>query len=248
MLTSFRFCVNFNPRSLHGERLAAATGYIRQEDISIHAPCTGSDATSNHDDVEDEISIHAPCTGSDALAPTEMITQRGISIHAPCTGSDRVTLSALHLLLISIHAPYTGSDTFFGYPSGISKRFQSTLPARGATQQRCVKQSRKKFQSTLPARGATRPRQYPRACLRDFNPRSLHGERRTFSVVMFFPPNFNPRSLHGERHAPQSFSGADEKFQSTLPARGATRPAIIFGGGRKISIHAPCTGSDTFSA
>ena len=56
---------------------------------------------------------------------------------------------------ISIHAPRTGSDDDEAANTKIV-RFQSTLPARGAT---AADASRKvldkKFQSTLPARGAT---------------------------------------------------------------------------------------------
>ena len=56
--------------------------------------------------------------------------------------------------------------------------------------------------------------------------------------------NFNPRSPHGERRCAFFVAQKVCKFQSTLPARGATcrpRPAEIMDG---ISIHAPRTGSD----
>ena len=57
--------------------------------------------------------------------------------------------------------------------------------------------------------------------------------------------DFNPRSPHGERHtfAPDAIT-CKGKFQSTLPARGATPPrwAELFSA--SISIHAPRTGSD----
>ena len=57
----------------------------------------------------------------------------------------------------------------------------------------------------------------------DFNPRSPHGERRpkprkTPTIVYF-----NPRSPHGERPArPFCRCSQIKRFQSTLPARGAT--------------------------
>ena len=124
-----------------------------------------------------------------------------------------------------------------------------------------------RFQSTLPARGATvhEGAHVPR--VGDFNPRSPHGERqgkRSFSVQAEY---FNPRSPHGERrrrtrpegfcprisiHAPRT--GSDESptysvdspptFQSTLPARGATLLQDADGNPGRISIHAPRTGSD----
>ncbi len=78
------------------------------------------------------------------------------------------------------------------------------------------------FQSTLPARGAT-----PQGCNqwtreRDFNPRSPHGERRKVAKKL----------------------AKNLEFQSTLPARGATLLLFCFRGCRRISIHAPRTGSD----
>ena len=56
---------------------------------------------------------------------------------------------------ISIHAPREGSDSPFMYGLVDSSIFLSTLPARGATRQRCQCAEADKFLSTLPARGAT---------------------------------------------------------------------------------------------
>ena len=102
-------------------------------------------------------------------------------------------------------------------------RFQSTLPARGATHSDKEEQQRAGFQSTLPARGATSPAP---AALRPspyFNPRSPHGERQIKRREHRRNGDFNPRSPHGERHEkPLAVSCGDLIFQSTLPARGAT--------------------------
>ena len=57
-----------------------------------------------------------------------------ISIHAPRTGSDRKLFRRkLFAALISIHAPRTGSDDAARCADGRVCKFQSTLPARGAT-------------------------------------------------------------------------------------------------------------------
>ena len=150
---------------------------------------------------------------------------------------------------------------------------------------------RLKFQSTLPARGATARSRRAADLLQHFNPRSPHGERHVASASgLVLKVDFNPRSPHGERratgmhpfsamrisiHAPRT--GSDglrpcavrpvRRFQSTLPARGATS---VVGGSNcfqndfnprsphgerhissyitqvciYISIHAPRTGSD----
>ena len=101
----------------------------------------------------------------------------------------------------------------------------------------------------------------------DFNPRSLHGERRLTSAsrhecreISIHAPctgsddfaathsrqgnDFNPRSLHGERRPSARSGGHGSRFQSTLPARGATKNRKKMRKRACISIHAPCTGSD----
>ena len=82
----------------------------------------------------------------------------------------------------------------------------------------------KRFQSTLPARGATVACEESQAVTIDFNPRSPHGERHARDAVarldddisihaprtgsdrkpLSYPfprKHFNPRSPHGERQA-----------------------------------------------
>ena len=99
--------------------------------------------------------------------------------------------------------------------------FQSTLPARGATSRRQSRQSRQQFQSTLPARGATRTATHKRR--RERFQSTLPARGATLVLL----------TLDKRR-----------KFQSTLPARGATTDGDAQAPPRKISIHAPRTGSD----
>ena len=102
------------------------------ENISIHAPRTGSDnGRVLEADALTIISIHAPRTGSDFrisqmgvhLAFQSTLPARGatfnfygqqsyeyISIHAPRTGSDDTLSRENRTITISIHAPRTGSD------------------------------------------------------------------------------------------------------------------------------------------
>ena len=105
------------------------------------------------------------------------------------------------------------------------------------------------------------------SAVRHFNPRSPHGERhwddinKAYSVYisihaprtgsdLTFPDfrirknNFNPRSPHGERRGGAGRKSRHAKFQSTLPARGATEISALAPSDREISIHAPRTGSD----
>ena len=127
---------------------------------------------------------------------------------------------------ISIHAPRTGSD----------RRRPHGAPRHG-------------FQSTLPARGATTNAAALEAALRDFNPRSPHGERRKEEGKPHKPEGISihaPRtgSDGGNTHANRYFVG----FQSTLPARGATSTSASSSPCLTISIHAPRTGGDQTGA
>ena len=101
---------------------------------------------------------------------------------------------------ISIHAPRTGSDRGSALRLRTQRGFQSTLPARGATNACAVFVATSNY----------------------FNPRSPHGERRVKFRLNLPHVDFNPRSPHGERHAQFLHLRFLFAFQSTLPARGAT--------------------------
>ena len=79
-----------------------------------------------------------------------------------------------------------------------------------------------------------------------FNPRSPHGERRQTRERAVAKKDFNPRSPHGERQAAERLGLKLKKFQSTLPARGATGLSEAYQRMEAISIHAPRTGSDSY--
>ena len=192
---------------------------------------------------------------------------------------------------ISTHAPRTGSDQRKSVKTHRWRIFQPTLPARGATAYSLWEQGKTiPFQPTLPARGAT-------TCdlpILQSNHISTHAPRTGSDTVMYLEDResyisthaprtgsdsnflvlvvgvnyFNPRSPHGERQATMMGSVARQKFQPTLPARGATISTTSVSctskhfnprsphGERQIrqidcrtpigiSTHAPRTGSDT---
>ena len=122
-----------------------------------------------------------------------------ISIHAPRVGSDTDARSELNSVEISIHAPRVGSDFSTYSVSGICLRFQSTLPAWGATTGGSRRTKVWKFQSTLPAWGATRLRPRIQLVCRI----SIHAPRvgsDTCALVSIASARyFNPRSPRGER-------------------------------------------------
>ena len=195
------------------------------------------------------------------------------------------------VLGISIHAPRTGSDAADYRANTADDKFQSTLPARGATRARVYARTFITFQSTLPARGATLYHSCLVVTIRNFNPRSPHGERRRDlrdlvcrRVISIHAPRTGSDRRYAAAgcemieisiHAPRTGSDragtfqpvTNSPFQSTLPARGATRrwrgrrkrkifqstlPARgattlspeILDSHKTISIHAPRTGSD----
>ena len=146
---------------------------------------------------------------------------------------------------ISIHAPRTGSDS---------------CPFRA-----CARLDL--FQSTLPARGATGNRRAWAALDLDFNPRSPHGERRSFPTPglsdvafqstlpargatarsgMYQTPawHFNPRSPHGERHDQHEILHRLRLISIHAPRTGSDAECPEDFAALPISIHAPRTGSD----
>ena len=214
--------------------------------ISIHAPRAGSDLRlSPLQRAEYMISIHAPRAGSDAIK-RRYINITAISIHAPRAGSDEGLWAGIGDKIISIHAPRAGSDPswppsshscwHFNPRSPCGERliilvmldlhpaFQSTLPVRGATRWPASPGYWPEFQSTLPVRGATFSTWHPSHCPSI----SIHAPRAG--------SDGHTVGLAGLRvlisiHAPRAGSdrwpfcplqGWVQKFQSTLPVRGAT--------------------------
>ena len=106
----------FNPRSPHGERPHDA--------CILPDSCFHFNPRSPHGERR--------CPHSISLVTAH------ISIHAPRTGSDNDLLRVRIYTTISIHAPRTGSDCREGVPNKAPRQFQSTLPARGATDGRAA--------------------------------------------------------------------------------------------------------------
>ena len=168
-----------------------------------------------------EISIHAPRTGSDASSHKRVLVQINFNPRSPHgerhgrngrgTGTPHFNPRSphgerlrrevpLHLLhRISIHAPRTGSDRASSRWRPLASNFNPRSPhgeRPGRTAQACALHNfnprsphgerpsirasatpPNTFQSTLPARGATSTLPARGATATNFNPRSPHGER-----------------------------------------------------------------------
>ena len=146
---------NFNPRSPHGERRVSMHTSRRRRKFQSTLPARGA-------------TRRCSCCGRMALfqstLPARGATRR---VRLPCAGRAYFNPRSPHgerrkrrqptrtATSISIHAPRTGSDRGAAGCGSRRRKFQSTLPARGATLDKCVPTRASRFQSTLPARGAT---------------------------------------------------------------------------------------------
>ena len=213
------------------------------------------------------VSIHAPRAGRDAVNCyvrycTEFQSTR------PARGATRRVTAIARLSDVSIHAPRAGRDARTALTM-LRQEFQSTRPARGATitDRARVHAINVMFQSTRPARGATKPFlrvsndsdvsiHAPRAgrdrdarsrtTYTGFNPRAPRGARRSVSDDFIGASCFNPRAPRGARRTTRIDQTHAARFQSTRPARGATRPARL-PPRSPVSIHAPRAGRDALS-
>ena len=122
--------------------------------------------------------------------------------------------------------------------------FQSTLPAWGATRAERL-YGRKVYFNPRSPHGERLVRGRTWMFFTNFNPRSPHGERQTIQKIQECKIYFNPRSPHGERQEVVINHSIHGKFQSTLPAWGATKYGGYLLMKTAISIHAPRMGSDS---
>ena len=166
---------------------------------------------------------------------------------------------------ISIHAPRTGSDTSCPTSRQRHSAFQSTLPARGATMSMSITIYPPSISIHAPRTGSDDERGGIAGEV-DFNPRSPHGERLGVTTTQEMlesisihaprtgsdpctkgggadPAHFNPRSPHGERHGACAVADTIKRFQSTLPARGATGHWVLTASTKQFQSTLPARGA-----
>ena len=216
--------------------------------ISIHAPREGSDV-HYPEETSALLAFQStlPARGATRKSPLVLVGILCISIHAPREGSDSYHRRRVVRILISIHAPREGSDSAREIELCTSCDFNPRSP-RGERRARArLLRPSRRFQSTLPARGATEQKRAKNWC----NSISIHAPREGSDGVRAIHPfpvaEFQSTlpARGATRISPRR--SANSEFQSTLPARGATserRRAQML---HDISIHAPREGSDVFS-
>ena len=151
------------------------------------------------------ISIHAPREGGDFPQLRELIDKTLFQSTPPARGATSYLRSTAVRLHISIHAPREGGDFQNFHHSTSCVQFQSTPPARGATQW--------SWRHTI---GHF-----------DFNPRPPRGGRLPLRRADRVREHI---SIHAPREGGDSgthlFCYSGDRFQSTPPARGATRQIV----------------------
>ena len=191
--------------------------------ISTHAPRTGSDhpaadkcAHSNHFNprsphgerpagqlgiaTENIISTHAPRTGSDAVGSVAGALGKDFNPRSPHGERRRPQRRRNQPKIISTHAPRTGSDVD-GAVDVVHLAISTHAPRTGSDSSPINLSSRSLAISTHAPRTGS-----------DFL--GIAKPHSTF--------DFNPRSPHGERRGGVAVAHISQRFQPTLPARGAT--------------------------
>ena len=223
--TKYREGADFNPRSPHGERRALRLWMQPDGHFNPRSP------------------------HGERRAVSSILHSYGISIHAPRTGSDSdFYIGDVGVVPISIHAPRTGSDQLGDNRLAGCVEFQSTLPVRGATSQGARKASVRGYFNPRSPHGERRAGSGGAAGTETISihaPRTgsdtdaVRRERLGIRISIHAPrtgsdhwervgmgadrTDFNPRSPHGERRRKAMYNIIVYEFQSTLPARGATR-------------------------
>ena len=114
----------------------------------------------------------------------------------PARGATRLIVSSRLARRISTHAPRTGSDEGCSSSAGTSRHFNPRSPHGERRHAARLYDGAVRFQSTLPARGATIYLQRRSNRLRYFNPRSPHGERLQ---DFYFSDSTDIISIHAPR-------------------------------------------------
>ena len=220
--------MHFNPRSPCGERRAKYNQSINTGIFQSTLPVRGATScrrtclrTSLH------FNPRSPC-GERHDGGIDYALNDRISIHAPRAGSDaEAGLILTQVRKFQSTLPVRGATATRLWNRTRWRSFQSTLPVRGATTMRMTKaRSARQFQSTLPVRGATRltgP-----GCRR--SPISIHAPRAGSDLPressMFNDQDFNPRSPCGERLGRVHFAGQPAPISIHAPRAGSDRGRI----------------------
>ena len=191
--------------------------------ISIHAPRTGSDGDGTALPCR-QANFNPRSPHGERPLPTPWSFGGAVHFNPRSPHGERLSAGRCPAIIRQDFNPRSphGERRSHWCAKSSAQRFQSTLPARGATYLTKDLEMLKVFQSTLPARGATQRRKNLMRQKQFQSTLPARGATQLYELGMLSPT----------------------QFQSTLPARGATHQRIPFCPDSCISIHAPRTGSD----
>ena len=167
-----------------------------------------------------------------------------ISIHAPLAGCDCAhTRASAQILNFNPRTP-CGVRLRQRRQYAPTKRFQSTHPLRGATQESTPLLAYRPISIHAPLAGCDAAAQLSVAPPVDFNPRTPCGVRlQLFNTDRELFAFQSTHPLRGATVSPET-NLATREFQSTHPLRGATTKSTTSKTAPLISIHAPLAGCD----
>ena len=123
----------FNPRSPHRERPRISVIVVASSNFNPRSPHRERHKDASFWCISDQISIHAPLTGSDVVSILTSVAGIPVSIHAPLTGSDLPGLCQKRLLTdFNPRSPHRERRHTI-MCDFLTAAFQSTLPSQGAT-------------------------------------------------------------------------------------------------------------------
>ena len=156
----------------------AALSYDHEQiPISIHAPHAGSDLTQMAKASRTRISIHAPHAGSDSYSCIERNERMDFNPRSPCGERPWPKCATPLFCNFNPRSP-CGERPQFNGATGISGKFQSTLPMRGATDKTVKFKAGGKISIHAPHAGSDNLLPCRAAPMCYFNPRSPCGERQ----------------------------------------------------------------------
>ncbi len=189
----------FNPRAPRGARLTRAEILERGSEVSIHAPRAGRDRTSP------ELQADQACFNPRAPRGARRQSLGGYGGRVefqstrPARGATSPIRNPLPLRTVSIHAPRAGRDSLTPATGIRSRCFNPRAPRGARPSGRHGAASPIRFQSTRPARGATEPWRR-RARMADVSihaPRAGRDDSSTQGGIESLC--FNPRAPRGAR-------------------------------------------------
>ena len=174
--------LHFNPRSPYGRAFALFSVHVGR--LPFQSSLPPWEQHGKISPVPNTFHFNPrPHTGSNCLSWASTPPTCYFNPRSPVWGATWPSVCFISLIGdFNPHSPY-GEQPHQFFVLRKDTLFQSTLPTRGATELLLHLDLSKIFQSTLPTRGATILKPLVVDGIKNFNPRSPHGEQQRYNVV-----------------------------------------------------------------